>query len=231
MLELDIRRKVHRTAGGKRLLVVENLSIQVGAHEFVCLTGPSGCGKTTSLNILLGLDHDFEGAVHRQENAKLATIFQEPRLLPWRTVEENVRLALPHGERGKNLDRLFAALGLDQLRGFYPRELSLGLARRAAMARAFALSPDILIMDEPFVSLDEETANDLRQLLKTMLDRHPASVLMVTHNLDEARLLADRIIYLTPRPATVCEVASADDQQAHHLAGSLYNLRSDADFA
>ncbi len=213
MLELEIRRKIHRTAGGTPLLAVENLSLHVGQNEFICLTGPSGCGKTTSLNILLGLDTDFEGKVHRPEGARVAAIFQEPRLLPWRTVEQNVRLGLPHGERAKNLDGLFAALGLEQLRGFYPRELSLGLARRAAMARAFALSPDILIMDEPFVSLDEETANDLRQLLKTMLTQHPASVLMVTHNLEEAYMLADRIVYLTARPATVLEVVAGTGMQ------------------
>ncbi|WP_245525206.1 ATP-binding cassette domain-containing protein, partial [Mesorhizobium sp. M8A.F.Ca.ET.165.01.1.1] len=121
-------------------------------------------------------------------------MFQEPTLLPWRTVEQNVRLALPKDLRTKNLDGLFASLGLTGMRSLYPAELSLGLARRAALARAFATEPAVLFLDEPFVSLDGRTAEQLRRLLLAVWSARPTTALMVTHNLTEALTLSDRII-------------------------------------
>ena len=135
----------------------------------------------------------------------LAAVFQEPRLLPWRTVEQNVRLALPASRRDAPLDELFAALGLAELRAFYPAELSLGLARRAALARAFALEPSLIVLDEPFVSLDEPTAERLRALLLALWHARPTTALMVTHNAREAALLADRILVFGERPTRVVD--------------------------
>ncbi|TGT34808.1 ATP-binding cassette domain-containing protein, partial [Mesorhizobium sp. M8A.F.Ca.ET.165.01.1.1] len=125
---------------------------------------------------------------------RIAAVFQEPTLLPWRTVEQNVRLALPKDLRTKNLDGLFASLGLTGMRSLYPAELSLGLARRAALARAFATEPAVLFLDEPFVSLDGRTAEQLRRLLLAVWSARPTTALMVTHNLTEALTLSDRII-------------------------------------
>jgi NitT/TauT family transport system ATP-binding protein len=127
-------------------------------------------------------------------------------LLPWRTVEQNVRLALPKELRMKNLDALFDTLGLAGMRSLYPVELSLGLARRAALARAFATEPAVLFLDEPFVSLDARTAEQLRRLLLDVWSARPTTALMVTHNLAEALALADRIIVLAPRPSHVLGV-------------------------
>src|SRR6202008_2779972 len=125
------------------------------------LVCPSGCGKTTLLRIITGLDRDYSGVVSLPDHGKLGMVFQEPRLLPWRTVEQNVRLGAPEASDAE-LDALFAALGLAKHRHHFPGELSLGQARRVALARAFAVGPDLLVLDEPFVSLDAELADRLR---------------------------------------------------------------------
>ncbi|MDJ0931745.1 ATP-binding cassette domain-containing protein [Breoghania sp.] len=150
---------------GGRIAVLRDLAFSLEPGSFTCLIGPSGCGKTTALRIMLGLDTDHRGDVRLpSERARLAAIFQEPRLLPWRTVEQNVRLALPP-DAMPDLDALFETLGLSAMRASYPGELSLRLARRVALARAFAVDPDVLLLDEPFVSLDEPVAECLRALL------------------------------------------------------------------
>ncbi|MCL6707919.1 ATP-binding cassette domain-containing protein [Pseudomonas sp. R2.Fl] len=204
-LEIEIRHKSFEASRGGSLDVLRDLDFAVEQNEFACLVGPSGCGKTTTLRLLLGLDRSFEGRIKLpgEGEPRIGMVFQEPILLPWRTVEENVRLALPKSLQGKNLDQLFDALGLGKMRAFYPGELSLGLARRAALARALAIEPDLLVLDEPFVSLDEATAQQLRHLLLQIWSEHPTTVLMVTHNLQEAIMLADRIIVLSQRPAHV----------------------------
>ena len=204
-LKVDITEKTFRSATGVKIVALRGLSFEVGQGEFACLLGPSGCGKTTTLRILLGLDRQFSGSYQLPEGGsnRVAAVFQEPVLLPWRTVEQNVRLALPRNFRDKDLDGLFEILGLSAMRSLYPSELSLGLARRAALARAFATEPAILLLDEPFASLDERTAESLRRLLIRVWAARPTTVLMVTHNLREALLLADRIIVLAPRPAQV----------------------------
>ncbi|RUU12254.1 ATP-binding cassette domain-containing protein [Mesorhizobium sp. USDA-HM6] len=207
-LRVDIAEKTFRSAQGVSVTALKNLSFEVRQGEFACLLGPSGCGKTTTLRILLGLDRQFSGSFQLPEGGsnRIAAVFQEPTLLPWRTVEQNVRLALPKGLRAKNLDGLFDTLGLAGMRSLYPAELSLGLARRAALARAFATEPAMLFLDEPFVSLDESTAERLRHMLLTVWSARPTTALMVTHNLTEALTLSDRIIVLSPRPAHVLGV-------------------------
>ena len=204
MLEIDIASKTYPTAGGPPLLAIEGLRFAVPDGEFACLVGPSGCGKTTCLRILSGLERDFDGRFSLPEGEpRIGVAFQEPRLLPWRTVEENVRLAQPAALRDRPLGDLFARLGLAGFERFYPGELSLGLARRAALARAFAVEPGLLLLDEPFVSLDEATAADLRGLLLDVWQARPTTALMVTHNPREAVQLADRIIVLSARPGHV----------------------------
>ncbi|RWB22230.1 ATP-binding cassette domain-containing protein [Mesorhizobium sp.] len=204
-LSVDIAEKTFRSAQGVSITALQDLSFEVRQGEFACLLGPSGCGKTTTLRILLGLDNDFSGSFQLPEGGsnRIAAVFQEPILLPWRTVEQNVRLALPKSLRTKNLDGLFDTLGLAGMRSLYPAELSLGLARRAALARAFATEPAVLFLDEPFASLDERTAERLRHLLLTVWSARPTTALMVTHNLREALMLSDRIIVLAQRPAHV----------------------------
>lgn len=207
-LKVEIAEKIFRSAQGVSVKALENLSFEVRQGEFACLLGPSGCGKTTTLRILLGLDTDFSGSFHLPENGdvRVAAVFQEPTLLPWRTAEQNVRLALPGNRRDVNLDELFDRLGLSDMRSLYPSELSLGLARRVALARAFAIEPSVLFLDEPFVSLDEQTAGGLRSLLINVWSSRPTTALMVTHNVREALQLSDRIIVLSSRPGHVVGV-------------------------
>ena len=207
-LRVDIAEKTFRSAEGVSVTALRDLSFEVRQGEFACLLGPSGCGKTTTLRILLGLDKEFSGSFQLPKGGtnRVAAVFQEPILLPWRTVEQNVRLALPRNMRNAGLDGLFDSLDLAGMRSLFPSELSLGLARRVALARAFATEPAILFLDEPFVSLDENTAGRLRDLLLSVWSAKPTTALMVTHNLREALMLSDRIIVLSPRPAHVLGV-------------------------
>jgi NitT/TauT family transport system ATP-binding protein len=205
VLEVAIRSKSYAIAGGGRLQALGEAAFTVGKGEFVCLTGPSGCGKTTILRLVLGLERDFTGRIERGDG-RVAAAFQEPRLLPWRTVEQNIRLALPPELAGSDLEPLYAELGLAGAGRLYPGELSLGMARRAALARAFAVQPELLLLDEPFVSLDEATAVRLRSLLMTVWQARPMAALMVTHNLREAAELADRIVVFSARPGQIVGV-------------------------
>ena len=221
-LEVRIKQKSYRNAGGGRVEVLADVALSVARGEVAALIGPSGCGKTTLLRIVIGLDSDFEGAVRLPAHGKLGVVFQEPRLLPWRTVEQNVRLAAPLAGDAA-LDGLFGALGLAGHRRHYPGELSVGLARRVALARAFAVEPELLVLDEPFVSLDAELATRLRAELAELVTRRPVTTLLVSHDVDEVIGLADRIFLLSGRPARVVadvpienprSVRSADDVAA-----------------
>jgi ABC-type nitrate/sulfonate/bicarbonate transport system ATPase subunit len=201
-LELHIKQKSYRAATGGRLQVLGEISIALARGEVAALVGPSGCGKTTLLRIIMGLDRDFQGAVSLPPNCRLGVVFQEPRLLPWWTVDQNIRLAAPQAS-AKALSALYASLDLTEHRQHYPRELSLGLARRVALARAFAIEPDLLILDEPFVSLDAPLAERLRAELVELVSRSPVTTLLVTHSIDEAIGLADRIFLLSASPARI----------------------------
>ena len=156
------------------------------------------------------------------EPARIGYVFQEPRLLPWLTVEDNLQLVLPdEPASAARIDAWLAEMGLADVRAVYPSRLSLGMARRVALARAFIIQPTLLLMDEPFVSLDEPTAERLRRLLLDTLCAHPATVVFVTHNLREALMLADRIALLTPVPArrqTIVEVPLAPAERFDPMA-------------
>jgi len=182
--------------------VLADFNFALGAGEVGAFVGPSGCGKSTMLKILAGLDHDYQGRVTRPAEARIAMVFQEPRLLPWRSVEENVRLAAPQADEAK-LSALFAVLELNAHRSHFPGELSLGLARRVALARAFAVEPDFLILDEPLASLDDALAARLRDQIATLVDSRSVMTLLVTHNVDDAIRLGDRVFLLSPRPARI----------------------------
>lgn len=202
-LELRIERKSFLSADRAPVDVIRDLSLRLGAGEFGALIGPSGCGKTTVLRIAAGLDTDFIGSCHWPRTHRLGVVFQEPCLLPWRSVEANIRLVLPPDRTGADLTELFETLGLGAHRNHYPGELSLGLARRVAIARAFAIDPDVLLLDEPFVSLDETVAARLREELKALTVSRRVTSLMVTHDLAEAVQLADHLFFLSDRPARV----------------------------
>ena len=202
-LELRIDAKIYLSADGTPVEVINGLELRLEAGSFGALIGPSGCGKTTILKIAAGLDPDFRGQLRTPGSGRLGIVFQEPRLLPWRTVEQNIRLAQPVQEAGADLTDLVAILGLGAHLARYPGELSLGLARRAAIARAFAARPDFLLLDEPFVSLDEAVADRLRGELMALTSRSTVTTLFVTHDVVEAIQLADRLFFLSDRPARI----------------------------
>lgn len=206
-LTVHIREKrFAAVADSQARLVLKDIAFSAADGEFVALTGPSGCGKTTLLNIVAGLDGDYSGEIVMptgggEPRPTIGYVFQNPRLLPWRTVLENILLVLPEGADA--LDRAHEWLrmvGLWEARNTYPERLSVGMSRRVALARGFAIGPDILLMDEPYVSLDPQMAQRLRVLLLDIWAGRPTTVLFVTHDLREAIMLADRILVL-PRAA------------------------------
>ncbi len=190
------------------------------------LVGPSGCGKTTLLRIITGLDRDYTGAVHLPDHGKLGMVFQEPRLLPWRTVEQNVRLGAPDATEA-DLDTLFTALGLRAHRNHFPGELSLGQARRVALARAFAVKPDLMVLDEPFVSLDAALAKHLQEELAALVTSRQVTTLIVTHSLDEAIGLADRVLLLSSSPAHVVAEVPISRPRGPHTAEEVSKIRDE----
>jgi ABC-type nitrate/sulfonate/bicarbonate transport system ATPase subunit len=199
-LEVDITGKSFIGATGKPHQVLADISFSLATGEVGVVVGPSGCGKSTMLRILAGLDANYQGRVARPSGARLAMVFQEPRLLPWRSVEDNIRLAAPNADDAR-LDALFSVLELSAHREHYPGELSLGLARRVALARAFAVEPDFLILDEPLASLDDALAARLREEIAALVGSRPMITLLVTHSLDDAVRLGDKLIVLSARPA------------------------------
>jgi ABC-type nitrate/sulfonate/bicarbonate transport system ATPase subunit len=227
-LDVQIRHKSYRPASGDRLHVLGGVSLALAKGEIAAIVGPSGCGKTTLLRIIVGLDRDFEGGVRLPAHGRLGVVFQEPRLLPWRTVDENVRLAAPQANDAA-LNALFAALGLAEHRRHYPGELSVGLARRVALARAFAVEPDLLVLDEPFVSLDAALAARLRAELIDLVSRRPVTTLLVTHDIDEAIGLADRIVLLSASPARVLADVPIERPRSARRADEVAAIRAAVD--
>lgn len=190
--------------------VLRDVAFEIEPRSFVVLTGPSGCGKSTLLNIIAGLDTDFDGAIDLGPGKdKLTYIFQSPRLLPWRTVEQNIALVLPDGDsRHTKIAEMIDRVGLSQSANAYPERLSLGMQRRVALARGFILEPSILLMDEPFVSLDDPTAQSLRQLLMDLWVRQRTTTIFVTHDRAEAVQLGTRILRLAPGQSSVVQDAA-----------------------
>ena len=186
-VRININNKTFPAAGNvDPYVAISQLNFSLDANEFVCLVGPSGCGKTTLLNIIAGLDDDYNGEIllgHQHTPPTIGYVFQNPRLLPWRTVRENIELALADDFSPQIIDSLLDAMNLLQVQHVYPERLSLGMSRRVAIVRAFAIDPNILLMDEPFVSLDAPTARQVRKLLVNLWIQRPHSILFVTHDL------------------------------------------------
>jgi len=196
---------------------LDSVSFIVRGGEFACLVGPSGCGKTTLLRIIAGLEQPTSGAVILDGQLIVAPgpdrgmVFQEFALLPWRTVVENIELGLEirgvdYETRRKIADHYVGLVGLHGFENKYPRELSGGMKQRAAIARSLANDPKVLLMDEPFGSLDAQTRNIMQEELLRIWSKTEKTIVFVTHSVDEAVYLADRIILLTARPASVREI-------------------------
>ena len=181
---------------------IDQLSFRAAAGEFVAIVGPSGAGKSSLLKILCGLDHQFSGQVHSVAAAHTSLVFQEPRLMPWLTVLGNLQLVRPDAPLAELQDML-QSVGLAHSAALYPHQLSGGMHRRVALARAFITAPRLLLLDEPFQALDAPTAEQLRQQLLALWQRCGCTVLFVTHQLSEAVALADRVLFLSQGPSHV----------------------------
>lgn len=203
-----------RTPEGE-LVAVEDVSFQVGAGEFVSVVGPSGCGKTTLLRMIAGLLSPSAGeisfaAIDRRDRPRLALVFQEHGLFPWMSVVDNVAFALEdhpisRHERRERAREFVERVGLGRFGTLYPGQLSRGMRQRVNLARAFARDPQLLLLDEPFASLDAQSRRVLQEELLARWHRHPNTVLFVTHDIEEAVLLADRVLLMSDSPGRIVE--------------------------
>lgn len=237
ILEVEKVTKTFMTEKSK-ILVLDNVSMSVGNDEFVCLVGSSGCGKSTMLRIIAGLEKAdsgkilFHGQPITKPNPKIAMVFQLFGLLPWKTALENVEvplevLGVEKENRAHTAQEYLKMVGLEGFENTYPHDLSGGMKQRVGIARALALNPEVLLMDEPFSSLDELTAKTLRELVLNIW-RNPAlptnTFIMVSHNVEEAVFMADRVIVMSPRPGKVVGEVKIEipRPRAQYLRESVY---------
>ena len=244
MIVLDRVTKSFVARGGDEVVALEDVSLEIGANEFVCLVGPSGCGKSTLLRLVAGLlaptggTIAIDGSVVTEPRADTGIVFQAPTLLPWATILDNVLFPvdmmgrLDAAARARAHD-LLALVGLAGFEGKYPRELSGGMQQRAGICRALVHDPAILLMDEPFGALDALTREELTMELMRIWREQPKTILFVTHSIPEAVLLADRVVVLSARPGRVAEIVDVrlprprdfDMEARHEFQSSTHRIR------
>ena len=217
MLEFEAVSKVFRLAGSAHHRALDRVSLHVQEHEIVGIIGTSGCGKSTLLRVAAGLSRPSEGSVRVRSapvtapDPALGFVFQEPRLLPWLSVRENVclnLLDLPRKEQLERASAVIARVGLDEFADVLPRQLSGGMAQRVALARALARSPAVLLLDEPFSALDAMTRAKLQDHLLSLWQAARFTMIFVTHDVEEAALLADRVAVMCSAPGRLHDVVS-----------------------
>ena len=196
------------------LVVLNDISFDVYDGEFLCIVGPTGCGKTTFLNVLTKLIPTTEGDIYIDGEPanplkhNLSFVFQEPSSMPWRTVEQNIRVGMdikrwPKEKADQRLEQMLDLVGLRDFRNYYPHQLSSSMDQRVVIARAFAIDPDLLLMDEPYSQMDLKLRYYLEDEITRIWRELKRTVIFVTHNIEEAVYLAERILVLTPKPSTI----------------------------
>ena len=227
MLEVNIRAKEFRSSRGDTRQILRDVAFTAAPGEVLALLGPSGIGKSTILRVTLGLDRDFEGSVQLPPG-RLGVMFQEPRLLPWLSVEDNLRLVLPVDVPVPDIVALLNEVLLPPIPNLLPSALSLGMARRVALARALVVDPAILVLDEPFASLDQSLATTLGVRIIDRVRRRGTLVLLSTHDIDQALAMSTRVLVIAGEPASLVENIPVprreDDATAN--AGLRQNLLS-----
>jgi len=216
---IDVKKQY--TVDGENLQVLGGLNLSIQPGEFLSVVGVSGCGKSTLLRLLIGLDADYEGEIRvggalvRGTSLERGIVFQDHRLFPWLTVRENVGLGLTNSswsdaEKQKAVQEHIELVGLAGFEGAYPHQLSGGMAQRAAIARGLVNRPSILLLDEPFGALDALTRSNLQQELQRIWQTEKISMVLVTHDVDEAVILGDRVVVLHARPGRIERVVEID---------------------
>ena len=196
----------------QKIVALEGIDLRVKSKEFVCLVGPSGCGKTTLMNIIGGIMEAEEkeilinnNNIAKNKNNRLGYVFQTSRLLPWLTLQDNIKLVCD--DEIDNIDikinKILESFELSEFSSVYPNTISGGMRRKVSLARAFVNNPEVLLMDEPFVSLDQPTTEDLYSVLIDYWEKNPTTIILITHSLKEALLLGDRIIFFSKRPGKI----------------------------
>jgi len=211
------------------LVAIDNFNLKVEEGEFVCVLGPSGCGKTTLLRMIAGLDKPTSGSIVLKGEEIKSTgpdrgmVFQDFALFPWRTVRKNIEFGLeikniPAAQRHKTSDKYIELVGLKGFEDSHPYELSGGMKQRVGIARALANDPSILLMDEPFGALDAQTRNQMQKELLRVWKETKKTVVFITHSVDEAVFLADRVVVLTTRPSKVKEIFKIEQERPRDRA-------------
>ena len=204
-----------------KLHVLDNISFRVKKGEFVCVVGPTGCGKTTFLNLLTRIyqptkgDLYIDGESANPKKHNIAFVFQEPSAIPWMTVEKNLRFGmeikkLPRSEISERVENIIKLVGLQQFRDLYPHQLSVSSEQRIIIGRAFAMNPDLLLMDEPYGQMDVKLRFYLEDEVIRLWKELGATVVFITHNIEEAVYVAERILIMSNKPSTIKEEVTVD---------------------
>ncbi|MDY0014356.1 MAG: ABC transporter ATP-binding protein [Rhodocyclaceae bacterium] len=210
--KIEIREVTKRYHAGHVVEALKTIDLDIKEGEFVCLVGPSGCGKSTLLRMLAGLNLPSEGAINIHakggRSVPTSTVFQNYNVFPWKTIEANVRFGLrlagiPRAEAAERSSKWLAKMGLAEFAKAYPPALSGGMLQRVAIARALAVDPEVLLLDEPFAALDPQTRRLMQEELLSLWQENRRTVVLVTHSLQEAILLGDRVVVMSARPGRI----------------------------
>ncbi len=209
---------------------LDNINLEVEKGEFISVIGASGCGKSTLIRIIGGLEQATTGSVIvngqeiKKPTRKIGFVFQDHRLLPWLTAKENIKLALDKNESSKDeiAEKYLELVGLEKFADSYPRQLSGGMAQRVAIARALANKPDILLLDEPFGALDAMTRINMQQELRKIWKSEGITMILITHDIDEAVFLGQKVVVMTSRPGRIKEIFDIDEGCHYHRTGHIF---------
>lgn len=237
LIEIKSLTKNFETEKGNVVKALSESTLFISKNDFVCIVGPSGCGKSTLLRIVAGLEQASTGQVlykQRVQNKptqEIGMVFQQYSLLPWKTVEENIVLGLDlrregRVEKAECANKYLKMIGMESFSQAYPYELSGGMQQRVAIVRALANDPEVLLMDEPFGALDAHTRIVMQKELLKIWEQNKKTVLFVTHSVDEAIYLADRIVVMSPHPGRIHKIIDVDMPRPRNRANPLYGEMS-----